>query len=206
MPGLKETLPSKEAEAKYNIPVITITPFLESEEAEKQAKSADAVILITYASGATPERLKEFVEKMVKIDVPVFLVSSNIADDHGILNINKYETGAKIAEAGATAIEKINAKDVLELMKVIQRYLSEGLKGAALAEKVKNEFSYKPGEQKPLAEWDTPEGIAHMRESTRWAMQRSGLSGSELDEAMRQWEFGYDKTEEIPANTEGDKT
>jgi len=206
MSELKEKLPSKEAELNYNVPVIKITPFLESKDAERQTESADAVILITYASGATPERLGEFVDKMIKNNIPVFLVSDNIADNHGILNIKKYETGAKIAEAGATAIEKINAKDVLELMKVIQKYLSEGLRGVALAEKVRDEFSYKPGELKPLAEWETPEGIAHLRESTKWVMQRSGLSGSELDKAMRQWEFGHDKPEEIPPDNNGGKT
>ena len=180
----------QEIKSTFHIRLITITPFLTPEMARSAAKSADVIILETYPSGATPSDLRDFVEENVRAGTPVFLVSTNIGDEHGILNPNRYETTSKVLQAGAVPIEKINAKDVGALQSFIQKCLAEGIRGAALSEKVKNEFSFKEGEAKPVPEWDTPEGIESLRQSTKWALARSGLKGEQLEEAMRKWEFG----------------
>lgn len=152
-------------------------------------KGAEAIVFIVSASGAIGERFGPGVEKKVSEGVPVFLVSSNSGDQHGILRADTYGASEPVLNAGATPIGKYNVEDIELLIEIISRYLDQGLKGKELAEAVKNETSYKEGEAKPKAGWETPEDLARQAEMTKQTLRRMGLSEDEIDADMaRRWD------------------
>jgi len=87
---------------EVNIGLVSATPLLTPEQFEAMTSGSEAIILIAYATGTTPERLNSAIKTKVDSGIPVFLLSSNSADDHGILKTT-YDVQAKSAQAGAIA-------------------------------------------------------------------------------------------------------
>jgi hypothetical protein len=138
-----------------DIAVFQCDPFLKPEEILEYSKDAKAIVLVTFASGAMPDRLAPAIEQRLREGVAVVLLSDNAGDGHGILKM-VYAAGERIYEAGAVPLEKVNIMNHTEVKAAIQVAIDEGLSGRALAQKIGEMYSYKPGEEKPVAQWDQP--------------------------------------------------
>lgn len=146
--------PQEKVEAKVaNTCVIQATPVLTAEQLDSFTNGADAVVLIAFATGTVPQRLIPVIESRVNSGVPVFLLSSNYGDSHGILKI-AYEPQVKAAAVGAVALEKVNVNNIEEVVQAIKEEFSSGKKGNDLANTIERRFKYGDNEEKPKPEWD----------------------------------------------------
>lgn len=140
---------------------------------EHITRNTKAVILIAYATGTTPEILNPVIKKLTELGTPVFLLSNNPKDSHGILKI-VYAVQTESAQAGAIALQKVNINNLQEVLDAIQDELDRGKRGAELGEIIKQKFAYSEGEPLPKAEWETPEGIADLQFRTEQGLRRVG--------------------------------
>jgi len=171
-----------ETEPKAKISLITATPFLTSEKFNSLTEKQDAVVFIVFASGASPDRLNSIIEKRIKEDIPVFLVSNNPGDKNGILRI-VYTLQFNSLKAGAIPIEKVNINNIDRILAEIQKQFSLGKKGKELGEAIKEVFSYKKNEERPSFERESPEEIQKLRQFTKYALMRVGIKSKEEIEA-----------------------
>ncbi|MFH1218245.1 MAG: hypothetical protein V1679_00170 [Candidatus Peregrinibacteria bacterium] len=176
----------------YNpeFPIIMATPRLSTTAFAVRALRAKAVVFVVFASGATPTRFAPVIKACIDRGVPVFLVSDNMGDNHGILEAGRYGTTSGSLEAGAVPIETVNVNNLAEIKTYIKLLSGAGKTGTELAELVGERFSYRSDDEKPLAEWDTPGGVAKQRQLTRLALMKAGFKGEELEEQLHRWEFG----------------
>ncbi len=152
-------------------------------------QQAEAVIFVVFASGAVPERFGEVIKKCTERDLPIFLVSDNHGESHGILHPRAYATSLPALDGGATPIEKYNVNSIEGMCKVIGKFLDQGKRGQALAEAVSKELSYQPGEQIPVADWEDPQKIHLQRGLTEQTLRRAGLQGAELESELKKLGF-----------------
>lgn len=96
-------------------PIIMALPWLSPEEFDERTKDAKAITLVVFASGCSPDRLSEVIERKALSGVPVFLVSDNPADKAGIKKIT-YGAQMGALNAGAIPIQKVNVRE-LEILK-----------------------------------------------------------------------------------------
>ena len=92
----------------------------------------NAIIIIAYASGATPDRLNPWIKRIVKRGVPVFIVSDNVGENHGIQRL-KYATQTAPVEAGATPLRNANVNHLAEVIYVIRQAVHARKEGKELA-------------------------------------------------------------------------
>ena len=144
-----------------DIGVVFITPVMIPERLEHVIHNTKAVILIAFATGTTPEILNPAIKKLTESGVPVFLLSNNPGDSHGILR-TRYGVQERSAQAGAIALQKVNINNLAEVLDAIQDELDKDKRGAELGETIRQKFAYREGEPLPKAEWETPEGIADL--------------------------------------------
>lgn len=138
----------KETEPRYDIPVISCFPGLMPEKVAENTENAGAVILISFATGTTPTNLDPVIAKRTREGIPIFLLSDNKKEDHGIPRSN-YGTQKDSAKAGAIALQKVNVNNLSEVMEAIKEELAAGKKGAELGEAIKQRFAYGPDEKLP---------------------------------------------------------
>ena len=138
-----------------DIAVFQCDPFLKPEEVLEYSKGAKAIVLVSMATGAMPDKLLPAIEQRIKEGVAVFVLSDNAGDGHGILKVN-YEAGKCIYDAGAVPLEKVNIMDHIEVKAAIQQAIDAKYSGWALAGVIRGLYEYKPGEQKPIPEWEEP--------------------------------------------------
>ncbi|MEI8090697.1 MAG: hypothetical protein WCG98_00055 [bacterium] len=50
-------------------------------------EATKAAIVVAFASGTTPQDLNEPIKQLTEKNIPIFLLSDNPGDKHGILNI-----------------------------------------------------------------------------------------------------------------------
>ena len=72
---------------KAKISVVEATPTLSPEQFDMVTKNTDAIVFIVYATGTSPEILNNIIKQKIEENVPVFLVSKNPGDNHGIIKI-----------------------------------------------------------------------------------------------------------------------
>lgn len=133
--------------------IVDSTPLLTPEQFEAFTTNTDAIVLLTYATGTTPERLNGVIKAKVDSGIPLFLLSKNPGDEAGIVRV-VYDTLAKAIEAGAIPLEKVNSNDGAVVLATIQNFYDQGLRGEALGVAVQQRFAYQEGEEKPKAEWE----------------------------------------------------
>jgi hypothetical protein len=143
--------------------VYKATPGQSPDIFRMSTEGVDAIVIISFATGTVPQVLAPAIRDRVEAGVPVFLLSDNAGDKHGILKI-AYGVQAVIAEAGAISLEKVNINNLEEVVAAIDQELSQGYKGKELGEIINKKYKYGADEQKPLAEWETPEGIKGQQE------------------------------------------
>ncbi|MFH0820373.1 MAG: hypothetical protein V1908_01220 [Candidatus Peregrinibacteria bacterium] len=166
--------PLESPQRMYDTTVISVGPGITAGLLEHCTAVAKAVILVTYASGTTPGCLNPVIRARVLAGVPVFLVANNPKNDNGIINSRRYATQVSALEAGAIPIEKVNVNRIEDVLSAIQDGLDAGQTGMELGETVRVKFAYGPGEKVPLAEWETPEGLAAL--ATRREEMERGIA------------------------------
>ncbi len=129
---------------------LVVNPALQPKFLEDATQGADAFILIGYASGGTPEILNDVIRKRTTEGVPIFIVSDNRKNDHGILNPRKYDVQAKSLDAGAIPIQSINVNKIVELAAAIKKAFAEGKRGTELGKAIQQQFSLSEEELKRL--------------------------------------------------------
>jgi L-asparaginase/Glu-tRNA(Gln) amidotransferase subunit D len=123
------------------IGVVDSTPFLTPQYFDLMTKGVDAVIILAFASGTVPNALDETIKEKIDSNVPVFLVSKNPGDRHGIRNPKKYKSLIKTLKAGAIALQTVNINDVVQVGQAIQKAFATGKRGAELGKVIKDQFS-----------------------------------------------------------------
>jgi|GEM_PF-3317859 len=168
---------------------VIASPMLTPEQFELATGDADAVVFVVYATGTSPDRLNPAIQKKTESGTPVFLVSNNPGDNHGIIKL-AYETQVNSQAAGAFHIAKVNVNQLAEINEVIQKEFAKGLRGNELGVAVTDYFSYKEGDQIPKPDWENPTAIAQQREIYRKTLVRVGFSPEQIEETLKKWEFG----------------
>ena len=172
---------------KAKISVIEATPTLSPEQFDMVAKNADAIVFIVYATGTSPEILNNVIKQKTEEDIPVFLVSKNPGDDHGIIKII-YDTQVKSLEAGVIPLQKVNVNNIDEICIAIQKEFSKGKKGNELGQIIKEKFSYKEGEKIPIPGWNNPIEIEKQKNLYRNTLKKMNLSENEIEKELKKWE------------------
>ncbi|MEK7601470.1 MAG: hypothetical protein AAB480_02980 [Patescibacteria group bacterium] len=127
------------------VAVLEVTPALASTDGARLNFHAHlranpkALLLIAYASGGTPESLNPFIQEYTDRGIPVFLLSNNPADDHGIREIT-YGVQADAAKAGAVSFKDVNINNFHQVVRTIQDAAKEGLEGEDLKKAIIAQF------------------------------------------------------------------
>ena len=119
--------------------VIRAEPSLTPRLFEQMTNGAESIVIIAFAAGTIPDRLAPVIKSKVDSAIPVFLISNNPGDDHGIERL-KYRVQVNIAETGAIALKGVNINDIESVMKAIQEETRNGKKGAELGEVIGRRF------------------------------------------------------------------
>ncbi|MEK7123178.1 MAG: hypothetical protein AAB855_04985 [Patescibacteria group bacterium] len=172
----------------YSIPVVVANPALNERQFLHSTEGADAIIFVVHASGAVGKRFGDAVATRSSAGIPVFMVSNNPGDSHGILDAGRYGTTEAVLKGGGIPIQRYNINDVPLLLDMIKKHLDNGLKGDELAHAVTQECSYKEGEEIPVPEWETPERIKAQKERTRQTLRRTPMPEKEAEEYLNRWE------------------
>lgn len=101
---------------------------------------AKAIVLDAYATGTTPEVLNPLIAEFAKEKgVPVFVVSRNPGDKHGIQRI-VYTVQEEAQNAGATPLRDVNINDADAILSAIQTAIDKGFTGEKLVEEITFQF------------------------------------------------------------------
>lgn len=165
---------------------IFINPGMTPNQLEEFTANSNAVVLIVYATGASPESLNEVIKNRTDEGIPVFLVSNNPGDNHGILKIT-YGTQEKSKNSGAFALEKVNVNNLEVINAVIEQKYKEGKRGAELGRAVQEEFLYKDNESRPIPSWEDPIQIAEQERIYRQTLKRQGSKPEEIEKIIKEW-------------------
>ena len=168
------------------VSIVYAAPGLPEGAFDQATKDTNAVIFVVFATGTSPEYLNGVIAQRVAEGIPVFLVSNNPGDTHGILRIT-YGVQEASAKAGATSLQKVNVNNLEEIQKAIEDAFKEGKKGTALAEAIFEKFAYKEGEQKPVPSWENPEHIAKEEELYRNTLKRQSIHPDEIEKEIKKW-------------------
>ncbi len=156
------------------VAAVMATPFLKPDEFDQLTTGKQVILFCGFATGTIPDRLVPIFERRISEGTVCIVVSDNAGNDHGILKI-AYAAGEGAYEAGALPLEKVNINAHSQIKAVITQALNEGLSGSRLLQRMRDLYSYKEDEQKPLAEWDKPEGVLPPVSPIREILVRSGF-------------------------------
>lgn len=168
--------------------VVTATATITPEQFDMFFEKQDAVVFVVFATGTSPERLNDVIRKRTKEGIPIFLVSNNPGDNHGIMKIT-YDVQAESLKAGATPLEKVNVNNLQEIIFEIKKQFSAGKKGTELAQAIQKTFSYKEGDKKPIPAWENPVEIKKQREMMVNTFRRMGLSEELIESELSKMGF-----------------
>ena len=175
--GSAETKTSAKAEttdSNSKVATLVCSPGLTEDQFLSWTDGAKAIIVVAYATGTMPDRLVPAIQRRIQEGIPVFVLSDNPGDQHGIVKI-MYAAGKGAYDAGAVPLEKVNVNQQAEVFVAITEALNRGLSGQALADAIRDRYAYHQGETKPIAEWDDP---AYIPPHSRTRVTRvSGLTG-----------------------------
>ena len=138
---------------EYPVPVTRCTPALTKDRFLVMSEEAEAVVVITFATGTVPDRIVPAIQKRIDEGVAVVALSDNLGDSRGILRVT-YEAGSGVYESGMVGLQKANVHHVQEVLEALSTGIKEGLRGTDLANAMEERYAYKEGEEKPRAEWE----------------------------------------------------
>ncbi|MFA6585693.1 MAG: hypothetical protein WCS86_00845 [Candidatus Paceibacterota bacterium] len=163
--------------------LVTATPIITPEQFDLLTEGQDAIVFLVFATGTSPERLNNIIKKRTQEGTPIFLVSNNPGDNHGIIKIT-YDVQVESSKAGAIPLEKVNVNNLEEIISEIKKQFLTGKKGIELAHAVQNVFSYKEGEEKPVPGWENPNEVKKQKDLTRSTLRRLGLSEIDIEKEL----------------------
>ena len=146
-------LESQENNRGIDAEIIRIYPGITAEFFDSMTENEKAVVLIAYATGTVPGILAPVIQQRTKEGIPIFLVSNNPGDEHGIRS-TIYAAQEVVEDAGAIPIRKVNVNNLQEVLDFIKETSAQGLMGSDLGQAVYDHFDYKDGEKPPLSEWE----------------------------------------------------
>lgn len=160
------------------VPALMCDPFLTADYFLKKTEHAQAIVVVAFATGAMPDRLVPAIQQRLQQGIPVFVLSNNPGDSHGILRV-KYAAGSGAYEAGAIGLQKVNVNQHQEVKAAISEALERGLSGQELAREIEQRYAYQEGEELPLAEWDDPDSVDPPRKSVMDILRNGGFVDDE---------------------------
>ena len=98
-----------------------------------------ALVLLGYASGATPTILDPLIREFTEQGISVFVLSNNPGENKGIQTI-KYGPQRDSITAGAIPLSNVNVNNAEEVLLTIQAEIDEGKTGRELNEAVIAKF------------------------------------------------------------------
>lgn len=173
--------PPTEAREKPDsrITTIKVTPVLTPDQLAHSIKDADAIIMIVYAAGTSPDRLAPVIREGAVQGKALIFLSDNPGDTHGTVKLT-YEAGREALRAGAVLLQKVNSGHLDQVYKAVNEAIKKGLRGQALSQYIYNQFAFGEGERIPKAEWETAEGVAEMRQLFEATLRRIGLKPADI--------------------------
>ena len=180
-------LRTKESAPEAKIIPIEIAPGMSSEMLEEITKNSDAVVLTVYATGTSQVSLNSVIKKRTEEGIPVFLVSKNPGDSHGILKIT-YGPQEESRDAGAIALQKVNVNHLYDvIIPAIQSEFKKGKRGAELGNIIREKFAYQNDEPKPIPSWQDPAKLAEEELLYRQTLKRTNASEEEIEKIIKEW-------------------
>lgn len=119
--------------------VVKAEPTLTPELFQHFTHGAESIIITSFANGTVPNRLSAVIKLKVDSGIPVFLISNNSGDNHGIERL-KYQVQVDIAQAGAIALKKVNINNIESVIRAIQEETVLGKKGSDLERAISERF------------------------------------------------------------------
>ena len=151
-----ETLSKNESNPKQAIiPIVNLFPGMDPKLLDTISKDANAIILVVFGTGGSGGNLNEEIKKLTENNIPVFLVAEKDGNDFGITR-KIDQTQIESEKSSAIRIEKLNYKNMKDITDMIQKEFNEGKKGKELGLAIKEHFSYKENEPKPIPDWENP--------------------------------------------------
>lgn len=98
-----------------------------------------AFVLLTSATGSTPQILNPIIRELTEKKIPVFLLSNNPGLETGIQKIT-YEPQLDAVNAGAVPLRDVNVNRTLDVVNAIQQQIKEGLTGDRLKTAIVEKF------------------------------------------------------------------
>ncbi|HVZ12462.1 MAG TPA: hypothetical protein VG965_05515 [Patescibacteria group bacterium] len=144
---------SEAKNSKYKIPIVHMYSGMSPEILTTLVENSNALVLIGPANGGIQDGLLPTVRQVVESGIPVIGLSDNEGAKHGVIRFSDQPQIDALA-VGVTYLEKPNMYNTEEVVEAIKKNLDDGLVGQELSNKLKEEFSYKDGEQKPVSELD----------------------------------------------------
>lgn len=175
-----------ESTPKAKIALLRVAPGMSPEQLEEFTRNSDAVILVVYATGTSPESLNSAIKKRTEEGIPVFLVSNNPGDIYGIVKII-YEPQVKSKDAGAIPLEKVNINNIDTINAAIEEEFSKGKSGAELGEAIREKFAYREDESRPIPAWEDPVEINKQESLYRQTLKKQGLSEEQIETILKDW-------------------
>lgn len=104
---------------------------------------AKALVLAGFATGTTPNVLNPHIKALTEKGIPVFILSKNPANEHGIRKI-KYQVQQDAVEAGAIPLRDPNVNNDVEVLTSIQQAINDGKTGEQLTQAVVEKYGSPP--------------------------------------------------------------
>ncbi len=171
--------PLKETLAEHRIVALGIVPGMDPDLLETVGNVCDSLILIADRGGGVPHDLHGTIRALTEAGKSIFVVPENQSpqahDQYGTIHI----TGQPLANAitnGAINLEKANSSHVPEVTQAISEAAAAGLTGSALAERMREQFCFAPGER-PARRLASVEGRRAAAAEIDDELRKLGLGG-----------------------------
>lgn len=158
--------------------VLMCHPGMKPEAVEKVTRGVGAWVIVTYATGTTPDFLAPIVERRVQEGTSVILLANNPGDPEGPARL-VYEAGQGALRAGGLLLSKVNVNHFDEVIHVIQEALGRGVRGEALTAYLRDLYTFSSGETPALAAWERPNAAEEVHARLGQMLKRLGMSEEE---------------------------
>lgn len=113
---------------------------------EHLGAGAKALVLCTNAGGGFPSEFNPGLEHLIQNGTTVVAVPESMKKGQGIVHFNG-QPQIDAQALGVTYLERAGTADLTEVYEALKVAIESGLTGQALAEHIRSEFAYPPGER-----------------------------------------------------------
>jgi len=127
--------------------------------------------------------LIELEKKMI-----IYALKKNDDNSMPVVKETTYVPQKESKDAGAIALEKVNVNHIYDvIIPAIQDEFTKGKRGAELGEAIREKFSYKNDEPRPIPFWQDPVKFAEEELLYRQTLKRGNASDEEIEEIIKKW-------------------